>query len=344
MKLHGLQVFKHVFNHTPGPCRIVPGKGLGYEDMETLPNGLTLITSGLIMPTSSPKVKEYQKKHNGKGRIYLFDFNQPDKGIEELKIVGNQFNQSDFVPHDIGIWHDNTEKVIVLVVNHGSTHDSIEKFQFSAKDKQLTHLQTYIDPAIHFVNDVAMDSEESFYFTNYAYYKTPFYHLLEMMIPLRYGNLMYYDGNKFRKQDEGFVTPNGIVLSPDKMYLYMAEAVEKKVHTFRRHNNGTLTVHQALYLDTNPDNLLLDKDGNVLIGSHPIAWQALLHLDDPEHSAPSQVIKLYMKDGTVTRITELLSDDGHTLWGSTVASMYKDGMLVGTIQHKLLYCQVKWAD
>jgi hypothetical protein len=30
------------------------------------------------------------------------------KGIEELKIVGNQFNQSDFAPHGIGIWHDNT--------------------------------------------------------------------------------------------------------------------------------------------------------------------------------------------------------------------------------------------
>jgi len=24
---HVLQVFKHVFNHTPGPCRLVPGKG-----------------------------------------------------------------------------------------------------------------------------------------------------------------------------------------------------------------------------------------------------------------------------------------------------------------------------
>jgi hypothetical protein len=46
-----------------------------------------------------------------------------------------------------------------------------------------------------------------------------------------------------------------------------------------------------------------------------------------------------MKDGTVTRITELLSDDGHTLWGSTVASMYKDGMLVGTIQQNLTVYQ-----
>jgi hypothetical protein len=44
-------------------------------------------------------------------------------------------------------------KIQILVINsfsyHGSTRDSIEKFQFSAKDKQLTHLQTYIDPAIH---------------------------------------------------------------------------------------------------------------------------------------------------------------------------------------------------
>jgi sugar lactone lactonase YvrE len=37
-----------------------------------------------------------------------------------------------------------------------------------------------------------------------------------MIIPLRFGNVMYYDGSKFRKQDEGFVTPNGIVLTPDK--------------------------------------------------------------------------------------------------------------------------------
>lgn len=51
-----------------------------------------------------------------------------------------------------------------------------------------------------------------------------------------------------------------------------------------------------------------------------------------------------MKDGVVTKMTEVLSDDGQLLSGSTVASLYKDAMLVGTVQHKLLYCEVRWMD
>ena len=58
------------------------------------------------MPIASSTVSEHRKKHNGKGRIYLFDFNQPDKGIEELTIVGGQFNHSDFGPGGISLWKD----------------------------------------------------------------------------------------------------------------------------------------------------------------------------------------------------------------------------------------------
>ncbi|XP_063428229.1 serum paraoxonase/arylesterase 1-like isoform X1 [Mytilus trossulus] len=342
--LHTLEIFKYVYNHTPGPCRIVPGEGIGYEDMETLPNGLTLITSGLVMPSASPTVHAYHKKHNRKGRIYLFDFNHPDKGIEELTIVGDQFNQSDFGPHGISLWKDNKDKVTVMVVNHGSKEDSLERFLFIAKDKQLKHVQTYRDPNIHFINDVAMDSDNSFYFTNYAYYKNGLLHLLEMVLPLAYGNLMYYDGKAYHKQDEGFVTTNGLMLSRDQKYLYMAEPAPKKFHTFKRQKNGTVKRYQEFDVKTGIDNPTLDKDGNVLLGAHPIAWQILKHLDDPESQAPSQVIKLHMKDGVVTKMTEVLSDDGQLLSGSTVASLYKDAMLVGTVQHKLLFCEVRWMD
>ena len=45
--------------------------------------------------------------------------------------------------------------------------------------------------------------------------------------------------------------------------------------------------------------------------------------------------------GHADNITELYSDDGHTLWGSTVASMYQKKMLVGSIKHKLLFCEIK---
>ncbi|XP_076098853.1 serum paraoxonase/arylesterase 1-like isoform X6 [Mytilus galloprovincialis] len=338
-----LELFKHVYNHTPGPCRIVPGEGIGYEDMETLPNGITIITSGLVMPGASSTVSEHRKKHNGKGRIYLFDFNQPDKGIEELKIVGDQFNHSDFGPHGISLWKDK-DKVTVMVVNHGSAVDTIEKFLFIAKDKQLKHLHTYRDPTIHMVNDVAMDSENSFYFTNYAYYKSGLFHVLEAVIPLAYGNLMYYDGKAYHKQDEGLFTLNGLVLSHDQKYLYTGETIPQKFHTFTRQKNGTLSRYQEFNVKTAIDNPTLDKDGNVLFGTHPIIWQVMGHTDNPETPAPSQVIKLHMKDGAVTKMTEVFADDGHTLYGSSVASLYNDAMLVGTVLHKLMYCEVRWID
>ena len=59
-----------------------------------------------------------------------------------------------------------------------------------------------------------------------------------------------------------------------------------------------------------------------------------------------QVLLLHMdKAGaTVTRVTELLADDGlspDSLYGSSVAATYKNKMLVGTVFHKLLYCDIK---
>lgn len=49
-----------------------------------------------------------------------------------------------------------------------------------------------------------------------------------------------------------------------------------------------------------------------------------------------------MRDGGhADSITELYLDDGHTLWGSAVAAIYDHKMLVGTIAHKLLFCEVR---
>ena len=49
-----------------------------------------------------------------------------------------------------------------------------------------------------------------------------------------------------------------------------------------------------------------------------------------------------MRNGShADNMTELYSDDGHTLWASTVASIYDKKMLIGTIKHKLLFCEVR---
>ena len=49
-----------------------------------------------------------------------------------------------------------------------------------------------------------------------------------------------------------------------------------------------------------------------------------------------------MKNDTYAeRTTELYSEDGHTLYGSSVASIYNGSMLIGSVIHKLLFCELK---
>jgi len=48
-----------------------------------------------------------------------------------------------------------------------------------------------------------------------------------------------------------------------------------------------------------------------------------------------------MNDGEVEDIHEVYADNGHRLWGSSVAVVYRNTMLVGTIHHKLIACNIQ---
>ena len=54
----------------------------------------------------------------------------------------------------------------------------------------------------------------------------------------------------------------------------------------------------------------------------------------------SQVLKITISDGK-TKITEVYSNDGSEISGSTVAARYKDALLIGTVFTNTLYCELK---
>ena len=57
-----------------------------------------------------------------------------------------------------------------------------------------------------------------------------------------------------------------------------------------------------------------------------------------------QVLRLKMKDGSVTHMEEVYAEDGHMVYGSSVANYYRGSMLIGTVHHKVAYCQVFHMD
>ncbi|KAK3605404.1 hypothetical protein CHS0354_036314 [Potamilus streckersoni] len=341
--IYNMDYHRVVYNHLPGPCQLVSGVEYGSEDMQTLSNGLTFITSGLLSHTSPKSVHKYHEKHNIKGKILLFDFNHPENDVFELKI-SKEFDQDTFHPHGISILEDQQSgRVILFVVNHLPGFDTIEKFQFEPEENLLQHIQTYTDPAIHFANDVLATGENSFYFTNYAHFRGYWSHMMEIILDLPFGNIMYFDGNDYKLASDGLLLPNGLALSWDGKTVYAATSLTKDLKVFRRESDNTLELVQQVPLYSAVDNPTVEPEtGNILIGAHPVMYQLAETLHFPEIPAPSQVLYLYTNSTNhVTFVTELYSDACHTLYGSTVASMYQKKMLIGTILHKLMYCEVR---
>ncbi|XP_060069863.1 serum paraoxonase/arylesterase 2-like [Ylistrum balloti] len=334
---------KHVYNHQPGPCKYLDGVEFGSEDIATLPDGKAFITSGLLMPSASSHYRQRYIDSGVRGQIFFFDFKSPGSGVTSLTIQGN-FNTSDFHPHGIDYWLDEISgKVYIFVVNHRQKMDAVEKFEFVPSDKTLKHVQSYIDHAIHFINDVAVTGENSFYFTNFLNSRGPFWGIFEIYLMLPLGSISYFDGKYYETVEEGYLMPNGLALSQDQRYLYMATSVNGAIKVFKRQpNTGQLIFVQEVKLYTSPDNPTIDPlTGHLLVGAQPIIIKTAQTLEDPRNPSPSQVLHFEVNEGTLSKTTELYINDGSVLYSSSVASLYGNQMLIGTINHKLLHCEVR---
>lgn len=53
-----------------------------------------------------------------------------------------------------------------------------------------------------------------------------------------------------------------------------------------------------------------------------------------------QVVKIPLKDGKIVpeEITELFYDHGHLISGASIAAVYNNKLLIGSVNHKLVIC------
>lgn len=320
-----------IHNHSPGPCKYVPGVENGAEDLHTLPNGLTFISSGLTLDTSDvPSVS---------GRILLYDMSRSgENGAIELEI--ENFDQREFVPHGISVWVDKTGEITIFVVNHHKQRERIESFQYRPEKKTLLHLKTYKDGSMRHMNDVLATSNKTFYFTNWSHSKSLWGLFLESFLLLPWTNVYYHDGEIYKLVAEDMVMANGLAMSADGKYVYVACTMTKDLKVFRRETDNSLTFHQEHLVDTLVDNPTVDENGDVWIGCHPKILPAWVYMLNPIYGAPSQVIKLEIQDGLVKSMKEVYANDGTMLAASTVASFYKNQTLIGSLREKLLLCDV----
>ncbi|XP_069769772.1 serum paraoxonase/arylesterase 2-like [Narcine bancroftii] len=327
-----LGIFEEAVPIEPGNCHLIKGIEYGSEDINILPGGLALISSGLkypMLPNFAP---------DQPGKIFLVDLNNPTLKAVELRIARG-FDVESFNPHGLSTYIEEDGTVLVFVVNHPQMTSTVELFKFEEEQLSLIHLKTIRHELLYNVNDIVALSSESFYATNDHYFFNDFLKLIEFFTVLSWGNVIYYSALEVKEVATGYGFPNGIAISLDGKYIFLAETAAFKIHVMEIKSNYMLTPVKSLNVGIGLDNLEVDpKTGDVWTGACLSAWK--MFLNNPENPTGSEVIKIENILSKDVRMTQVYLNNGSVLQGASVATVYKNKLLIGTIFHKALHCEL----
>jgi len=322
--------FKKINPHFKAECRSVQGV-LSSEDITiNQKTGMAFISSAdrRTRWSSSSRVQ--------KGAIYGFDLKVRDPDLVNLT---GDFSK-EFNPHGMGLWIGENGNAL-FVVNHRRDGHFVEIFDL--KKNKLIHRESIEGALMHSPNDVIPVGPRAFYVTNDHGNTSKLGRLLEEYLQLARSHVLYYDGNVFRIVAEGLVYSNGINLSPDGKTVYVAATVGQEVFVYDRDmGTGDLALRHTIELGTGPDNIEVDESGNLWIGCHPKLLTFVKYSKDPHKLSPSQVLKVTVEEPGSYAVEEIYLNNGEPLSGSSVAAVYKDTLLIGSVfDTRFLLCKLR---
>ncbi|XP_072047328.1 serum paraoxonase/arylesterase 2-like [Amphiura filiformis] len=250
-----LGFYKPLYNHTPGPCNLVQGIGNGSEDIVTLTNGVALITSGAQPPM-------FGIEEDIRGGIFTFDFKNPADGATEVTIKGD-LNLDTFSPLGITAYEEKdkgTVRVFVISRKRDEPRPTVEVFDFEEAQTLLTHKKTIKSDNIYTPNNIAATGPDTFYLTNDGYSDWMPIRIVEFLLLIPSGRVVYYDGTEARAVMGGLHTPKGVALSHTMKHLYVGSIIDQGIDIYEIQQDASLTLLKSIHLATIVDNLTVDPD------------------------------------------------------------------------------------
>ncbi|XP_008577498.1 PREDICTED: serum paraoxonase/arylesterase 2 isoform X1 [Galeopterus variegatus] len=315
-------------------CHLIKGIEAGSEDIDILPNGLAFFSVGLKFPGL------HSFAPNKPGGILMMDLKEEKPRALELRI-SRGFDLASFNPHGISTFIDNDDTVYLFVVNHPEFKNTVEIFKFEEEENFLLHLKTIRHELLPSVNDIIAVGPAHFYATNDHYFSDPFLKYLETYLSLHWANVVYYSPNEVKVVAEGFDSANGINISPDKKYVYVADILAHEIHVLEKQPNMNLTQLKRRCKVT-PNQfikLIIDpSSGDIWVGCHPNGQKLFVY--DPNNPPSSEVLHIQNILSKKPTVTTVYANNGSVLQGSSVASVYDGKLLIGTLYHRALFCEL----
>ncbi len=252
------------------------------------------------------------------GHLYYLDL---DSGNFTPKKLTSNYSRP-FYPHGISLLKVDSGHYQLLVVNHARGH-TIEKFKLLGDT--LIHIATFRDKSMISPNDVIALDKSSFYFTNDHGYNSKLGRMAEDYLGLAASNVVLYNG-AYQVVADGIRYANGVNISKDRSQLLVASPRGFELKYYDIAEDGKLTHDRDIDVGSGIDNIEVDEDGSLWMGSHPNLLGFTFYAAGKKEIAPSEIIKI-----SGDTIESLYVNDGSLMSASSVVASYKDLLFVGTV-------------
>jgi arylesterase / paraoxonase len=312
--------FTRITPHFAGTCRLIDGP-VGPEDITVNQRTGTAYVSAsdrraLLAGRPVPgAIWSYDLTAPGAAPVNL----TPDAGVE-------------FQPHGISLWLEPDGGETLFVISHpvpgrGWPEHVVEIFDL--RGGRLQHRATLSDPRLVTPNDLVAVGLDRFYVTNTHAHPPGLRQSLETYLQLRGANVLFYGPSGFRVAVGDLVFPNGINVSPDGRTVYVATVTKHSVLVYDRDpRSDALTPHGEIRTGSGNDNIEVDPEGTLWIGSHPKLFAVPKHMADPSVPAPAQVLRVTPDTG---KVDEVYLSDGNPISAASVGARYQQRLLIGQI-------------
>jgi arylesterase/paraoxonase len=323
--------FKKITPHFNGQVNTIAGV-LSSEDITIHPP-----TAMAFISSDDRRAHWSRSSQSRQGAILGFDLASTNPQLVNL---AEDFPR-ELNPHGIGWWMAQNGDLSLFVVNHRQDGHFVEIFDY--RGGKLVHRQSVSGALMHSPNDVLPVGPTAFYVTNDHGNASELGRMAEEYLQLARSYVLYYDGKNFRKVAEKLAYANGINTSPDGRTVYVAATVGQKILVYDRDlNTGDLALRETIEAGTGVDNIEIDQKGDLWIGCHPKLLTFVKYSKDPDALSPSQVIKVEQKSPGQYDIKEIYLDNGRPLSGSSVAAVFENTLLIGSVfDEQFLLCRLQ---
>jgi len=274
-----------------------------------------------------------RRNSNVAGDIFVFNINEKEPIYVPLNI-SKQFPE--FRPHGISLLKK-YGKTYLFAISHESGENVVYRFEIKKDSlfstKRFSH-ELFISP-----NDLVAIDSTMFYLTNDHGLPEGMERRIKDYLMDKNGYVLLYKDGKANRVSREIAYPNGINISKDGKYIFVASTTEAALFVYENLPNGKpLKLLDKINTSTGLDNIEIDKYGNLIVGAHPQLLKFVAHANKTENRSPSQILKfVYLPDTNYKFLQEeLYLNNGDPISGSSVGAYYehKDGtndLFVGSV-------------